>query len=421
MHDMAYINNRLGKELLQHRVIFCSYWLYFSTFRSFVEGQRLFDYLGISLLFLGLLYLHRNRWIDLKLVKWISIIMCPIFIAIILEPSIHAFIFIFKAYIIAVYFSCYFKSIRLSMVELVCFSIPIFANFYFFIFPKASYYIYNIRGRMAGISEPNFTSLSLIISICGALGIYVLSDSKRIKVGALAAALISFIGVLLTASRAGLLSAIIAISIFLLIRFKTPALACVVFLVFLFIQTFGIDFTISDKPFVFERFQKTYEKANDIDDALAERFFTVDAWDKIKDGAWFSIGLPDAGGSWEDKGIEVVPHNSFLDIGIQFGKASFYFSCALFFVLFFINIRVLLKSWHCRYIEEKYAMLTPLLFFSLMPTYMTLSTGMTMPFIFWMTLGTYPLFQHTHNSAFLYDDPLNYTNKPVEYHGNTPN
>ena len=395
------------RQLTMHRVLFCAYFLYFTALRSLFGENRFLDYMGIFFLVFGLLHLIYNRQLNGRLVRWISILMSPMLIAVILEPSMHAFIFLFKSYLIAVYFTCYFRLMRLSIVELVCFTIPVILNVYFFVFPKAEYYQYLILGRMAGISEPNFTSLSLIISMCGAIGIYMLSDIKRVKVSAMVTALVCFCGVFLTISRGGFIASTIALCLFLLMRKRILSVVGVVMTVITLMWIFSIDMAMPNNFLMIDRLKSPFERANTTDELIHERFFTEHAWHVVQNGEWFKIGIPESGEAWNIEGSSVVSHNSFLDIGIEFGKASFYSSCALFFILLAINIRVVLRNWRCRDIEEKFAMLTPLLFLSLIPMYMTLSTGMTMIFILWVVLGAYPLLHATQDTSMSNVDALN--------------
>lgn len=367
-----------------NRAIFCTYWLYFFGFRGVLGHVRLLDYMGMSLVVLGLMHLLFTRLLNWRLAGWVTILFCPLFLTVIFDPSIYIALFVLRSYVVALYFACYFKSMRLTIVELVCFAIPLVVSVYYFQYPRPLDELYLLKNRMAGISEPNFTSLSLIYVMCGAFGTYVLTGMKRVKVTSIMVAIAAFLGVILTASRAGFIGATIGLCLFMVIE-KSIRYAVGVSAVAAVIIALDSGGDLLNKFVVFQRFQG----ATGLMAVISQRPWMELAWNSIYNGEWFIGGGPIRVSEW---GIGLaVPHNSFLDIGIEFGKASFYFYSAIFIVLLVVNVLAVGRSWRCRDHEEKVALLTPLLFLSLLPMYMTLSTGMTMIFIQWMVLGAYPL------------------------------
>jgi len=234
---------------------------------------------------------------------------------------------------------------------------------------------------MAGISEPNFTSLSLIYAMWGAIGVYQLSRWVRTRTLMLVIVSICYVCVILTASRSGFIGATFGVCLFLLIEQKVR-LASIVLAVA--IGTMGLNLAGSPQktPFVIQRMKAISD---------SDRSFTERAWNDVRHDDWFVGGGPRRVGEWADRNTSPVPHNSLLDIGLAFGKGSLYFYGAVCIVLLAVNVRILMVHWHCRNHVEKVATLTPLLFLSLFPMYMTLSAGLAMDFIMWMVLGAYPL------------------------------
>ena len=372
-----------------NRTIFCAYWLYFYGFRGVFGGMRVLDQLGMSLAVLGLINLLSTERLNFRLVGWVAILLCPLALAAILDPSIYIILYVFKIYVVAIYFTGYFKSMRLTLVEFVCFAVPVVVSVYFFLYPAASAKVYLLKGRMIGISEPNFTSLSLIYAMCGAFGIYVLTKIKWAKVTAIVITLICFVGVVLTASRAGFIGVTIALCLFLIIEKKARYVLVVATIITALYPTDNFKY----RPVVFQRFQAS---TGGFDAFMAntsgrDRFMEL-AWDEIHRREWFIGGGPKRVSKWGKYRSVRVPHNSLLDVGLAFGKASFYFYGALLIALLAVNLQVVMVNWRCRNYEEKNKLLTPIFFLSLLPMYLSLSAGMTMGFILWMVLGAYPLF-----------------------------
>ena len=373
-----------------NRTIFCTYWLYFYGFRDFLGWIRVLDYLVMALLVLGLMNLAYTERLHSKVVKWVSILCCPLALSAALNPSTYVILYVLKMYVVALYFAGYFKSMRLTMFEFVCFVIPVVVSVYYFLDPKTSYDIYFLKGRMAGIAEPNSTALSLIIAMCSAFGIYVLTRVRRVKIVVTAVAVVCFFGVVLTASRAGFIAVMIALSMFLVVERRMMSVG-VVMLVVTTIK--GVDSIMDflNGLVVLTRFQALFYKCYHLTEVTSQRFFTELAWHAVNKGDWFIGGGPLEIGVWSRSIGGYTPHNSSLDIGIAFGKMSFYFYAVLLLVLLAVNVWVVATNWRCRNHEEKCILLTPILFFSALPMYMTLSLGMTMGFTLWVVLGAYPL------------------------------
>lgn len=369
------------------RAIFCTYWLYFNGFRCVLGETRLLDYIGMSLVVVGLTRLILNRHINFRLMAWVIVLLCPLIFVIMFDPNTYTTVFFIKTYVVALYFVSYFKTMRITIAEFVCFAAPVVISIYFFINPRPSDAMYVPDGRLAGISEPNFTSLSLIISMCGAFGIYGWTRVRRMKLIAVSTVLACFCGVLLTASRAGLVAMTIALYLFLTVE-KRVRYAGVIVVVMVLSMT-GVYL----KEFViFERFQNFFSGNDLATTAVTERYFTGLAWLTVQNGNWFIAGAPTQVSEW-GRGYGVsVPHNSLLDLGVAFGKASFYFYSAFVVVLLIFNIRYLIAT--CRHINnrERDTILASILFLALFPMYMSLSAGMAMDFIMWLVLGAYPLF-----------------------------
>jgi hypothetical protein len=326
-----------------------------------------------------------------RLAWWLTIPLLPLALAAASDPSMNVVLFIFKTYVVALYFAVYLQSMRLTIVEFVCFAIPVMVSFYFFLYPRAS----DMMGRLSGISEPNFTSLSLIIAMCGAFGIYELTKARRVKFIALATALICITGVILTASRAGLVGTAIALCLFLVIRGRKRN-ATMILAVVAVIMIFDLQTVLIDNVYVLQRIQDSLGKGDMAGAYTSERYYTERAWNTVQSGDWFIGGNPrQISESSHEAGIP-VPHNSLLDIGLTFGKASFYFYGALLVVLLGINLRCILsKKWRQRTQNDRGIIVAPILFISLFPMYMSLSAGLAMDYVLWMVLGAYPLLRLT--------------------------
>lgn len=373
------------------RAVFYIYWLYFEVIRNATGGWRLLDYLAISLIAFGLMRFISKKLLNLRLVVWVTILLSPLFIAAILHPNADSFLFIIKTYVVAIYFSCYFKVMRITKIELMCFMVPVVVALFFFINPGAIPEQNYFEGRLAGFWDPNFTARSLIFSLCSAIGVYQLTTIGRgVKKAVILVALACSFGVLLTASRAGFIGLLIALSLILVmskrIRYSgVIAVAAIVNAGMSLISTFTSSFNI------FDRLTTTLGLSDLVSVVINERYFTVLAWDQVKSGEWFIGGSPTTVSEWAGKLRLQVPHNSLLDIGLAFGTASFYFYSALVVTLLAVNVRVVAANWRFRNAQEKSALLTPMMFLSLLPMYMALSAGLAMDFILWIVLGAYPL------------------------------
>jgi len=382
------------KNIFLNRIIFFVFWLYFFAFRGLL-GMRILDYISISLVPIGIIMLILTNKESLKTIKWVSFLAFPLFISIIVDPSIYIIFIVIKIYLVAVYFVMYFKVMRINNFELICFTMPVFISVYYFIQPRPEDYEYLMKGRLTGISEPNFTSMSLIICLSGALSIHKLSNRKIVKLIMITIILICFWGVLLTASRAGFFAIIIIIILlpFLKVIKWHKALVALFFIILVSFNS-DIVFEITNKLFVFERIQTLYTKHDSLIEAVyEERPFTASAFDTVVHDEWFVGGGPLRVSEWSLYN-RVVPHNSFLDIGLEFGRASFYFYSLLFFIIFLINLSIILKTFKHSAIKNNTSLISPMFFLSLTPMFFSLSAGMTLIFIFWMTLGTYPLLIH---------------------------
>ena len=371
-----------------HRIIFCTFWLYFNAFRGILGHIRFFDYLIISLVPIGIIGLASAGKVTSRMIQWVTILMCPLVIASIVDPSTYIFLFILRSYMLALYLTIYFKTMKLTIVELACFVFPVVISVYYFLNPRYSDYVHLLQGRMSGIDEPNFTSLSLIISMCGAFGIHVLTKRKWLKVTVIAIAIVCFLGVILTASRAGFICATIPLCLFFIIG-KRKWYASVIATVAIVIIVLSSGSVLHHMSLVSERFQKVTGKQDLLTALIYERPFMERAWHTVQSGEWFIGGGPQRVSEWGAYNL-AVPHNSLLDVGIEFGKASFYFYGVLFVVLLFINVFIMVIN---RRFENRgmHMLLASMFFLSLLPMYMFLSAGMTMSFILWMVLGAYPL------------------------------
>lgn len=370
------------------RIIFCSYWLYFYGLRGLLGEIRLFDYMGMTLVSLGLMNLIYTKRLQPQIIMWVSILCCPLFLAALLNPSIYIILYVIKMYVVALYFASYFKVMRLTMFEFACFTIPVVVSIYFFVNPRSLAEVYLLKGRMAGISEPNFTSLSLIYAMGGAFGVYLLTKVRRVKLLVVATALVCFSGVVLTASRAGFIGSAIALCLFLVSQKKMKYAIVAMVVAFTIIGWSSIESSLN-RVTIFQRLQTYISSPDPLMAITSERVFTKMAWEDVRQGEWVLGGGPRRVGDWGK--YFRVPHNSFLDVGLAFGKASFYFYAALFVALLFVNLKGLLENWRCREHGEKINMVAHILFLSLLPMYMTLSAGMSMGFTLWLVLGAYPL------------------------------
>jgi hypothetical protein len=213
---------------------------------------------------------------------------------------------------------------------------------------------------------------------------------KRVKVVALVAVCVCVIGVVLTGSRSGFISSMIALSLFLVIerkiRYASVAAASIVF-----IMGSNSVWGFLSELAVIQRLQDLFGAYDPVMSVSLERSFTELAWYKVQSGEWFIGGSPLKVSEWSTFLVINVPHNSLLDIGIAFGKASFYFYGALLMGLLLVNLWIVVANWRCRNPEQKNMLLTPMIFLSLTPMYMSLSAGLAMDFILWMALGAYPL------------------------------
>lgn len=382
MDPVSLYHTRERANDLVHRAIFCAYWLYFYGFRGVLGGIRVLDYLGMYLVLFGLIWLVVTKRLNWRLVVWVITLTCPLFIAVVLDPSIYVILFVFKTYLVALYFTLYVKSLRLTIVEFVCFAVPVVVSVYFFLHPRPSDELDLLAGRMAGISEPNFTSLSLIYSMCGAFGIYVLSGMRRAKVAAIVTVLVCLIGVILTASRSGFIAATLALSLFLVIEKKMRYIGVIVVVPAVLIIAFNPGFVSQNEPLVIRRFQNAPENRS----YLFER-----AWDEIYSNKWFIGGGPRRVSEWSKSNNISVPHNAPAGIGVAFGKGSFYFYSILIMALLALNTVVIAIRRISINERNKETLLASVCFLSLFPMYMFLSAGLGMDFILWMVLGAYPL------------------------------
>jgi hypothetical protein len=146
---------------------------------------------------------------------------------------------------------------------------------------------------------------------------------------------------------------------------------------------------LKNKPLVIQRLLEPLETRNAPETLLNERHYTEQAWNTVREGAWFIGGYPDKVLEWIKSAL-YVPHNSLLDIGIAFGRASFYSYASLLLGLIIANIRYILLLSPQRNWEQPEIGLTQIIFYSLLPMYMTLSAGFRMDFIMWIALGAYP-------------------------------
>ena len=281
---------------------------------------------------------------------------------------------------------------KITVIELICLVFPLLISLYYFLYPSGYQLAYLPQGRMAGIDEPNFTSLSLIISMCAALGVYILKEQKYLRVATIVVVFICFWGILSTASRAGFFGGIVAVcSFFVVKKFRWYiSIGVVVIAVFAVLNANAI-MDIAGRFLVFGRLQSLSSAHKGLIGAIIdERPFMAYAWDTVNHGKWFIGGGPNLVIQWADL-FQHVPHNSLLDIGLAFGKASFYFYSALVILLLIINLLSIGINRICKNSVEKGAQLTPLFFLALTPMYMFLSAGLSMSFIFWLALGSYPL------------------------------
>lgn len=378
-----------------HRIIFFAFWLYFFAFRGILGRIRLIDYFAFFLVPIGIVLFILNKKAPTKIIKWVSIITLPIIIPALIDPSEYILLFVLKLYLAALYFAIYFKIMKLSYIELMLFIFPFVISIYYFFFPRPEDYIYLMQNRMAGISEPNFTSLFLIISMCGAFGIHLLINKRSIKIFMIIIVLICCYMVILTASRAGFVSAIIALSLFAIIKkikwyIVTPL---IIFAIYIGLNLNVIN-EIMDRIFVFTRFQSLFKRSDSlIETLILERPYTQNALEAVLNDKWFIAGGAQRVSSWVVYNF-AVPHNSFVDLGLGFGKASFYFYSALFVFLLWLNIFFFIKARSVNNTMSEHYAISSVFFLSLIPMFIFLSSGMTFCFIFWVILGFYPLLQY---------------------------
>jgi len=108
-----------------HRIVFGAFWLYFFAFRGVLGNIRILDYLSISLVPLGIVMLVSTARESSNIIKWVTILMSPLFIATIVDPSPYIIFFVLKSYLVAIYLAIYFKVMKLTIFELVCFTLPV--------------------------------------------------------------------------------------------------------------------------------------------------------------------------------------------------------------------------------------------------------------------------------------------------------
>jgi O-antigen ligase len=376
------------------RALFCIYWLYFAVIRVIIGDEwRVLDYLAMSLIVFGLMRLIAKKLLNLRLVVWVTILLSPLFIADILHPGADSFLFFIKTYTVAIFFSCYFKVMRITKIELTCFMIPVVVALFFFINPEAISGQYQREGRFAGLWDPNFTAQYLILSLCSAIGLYQSTTiGRRVKKAVILVALACSFGVLLTASRAGFIGLLIALCL-ILVMSQRIRYANVIAVAAIASAGTNLISTFTGSLAIFDRLTTTLGLADPVSGAINERYYTEMAWYQVQAGEWFIGGSPTVASEYSKSFSASVgtPHNSLLDIGIAFGKASFYCYAALLVALLVVNVWVVAANWRCRNAQEKSALLTPMIFLSLLPMYMTLSAGLAMDFILWIVLGAYPL------------------------------
>lgn len=374
------------------RNIFCGYWLYFNGVRGLFGNAKILDVLAMSLLALGLIRLISGGRLNFSIVIKVSIFLTPLFVAVIVDFDLYVLMYVLKVYVVSLYFVLYLKSNKLSLVEYICFSLPLIVSLYFFSFPRSEDMYLISQGRLSGISDPNFTSLSLIYAMCGAFGIYLMTQIDRTKVAALVTVFVCFCGVVLTASRGGFIGATIAVGMFFLSgkKIRTFGLLLMVLIV-IFSATQMFD--LGDGPLVLQRFLGDGGGISSVlENSSARNYLAEIAWDRIFRDEWFVGGGPrrvSAFGMLTGTAT-AVPHNSFLDIGLAFGKASLYFYVLILLILSFMNVKIFYANHMRRNLDETSKVLSSILFLSLMPMYLSLSAGMTMHFVFWLSIGVYP-------------------------------
>jgi hypothetical protein len=341
-----------------------------------------------------LLGLISKKKVSSRLVMKVLMMFTPIIISAIVDPNVDVLFFLLKMYIVALYFVCYFKSMRLTSFELACITFPVVISVYYLFNPVGSSGTYYLDSRLSGIGDPNFTSLSFIISMCSAFGIYILTKKKFVKLFMMIVIFFCCWGVLLTASRAGFIGIVIALCLFLVIKkVKWYAFPIVIVVVILIVLNWDTIIDIINRLFIFERFQAFLSSKNSLIERYGEeRYYTKYAWDAVLSGDWFIGGGPRLVIEWGEM-FRNVPHNSFLDIGLAFGKASFYFYSGLVTILIIINVISLAANRLYASNTEKDNLIASVLFLSLIPMYNSLSVGLTMSFALWMCLGAYPLLQ----------------------------
>lgn len=389
-----------------YRSIFCTFWLYFYAFRELLGNQRILDYAVIIIVFVSFISLIIEHSGSTRLFFVLAPLIVPLCIGFILSSHADDILFICKTCFLLTYFALYIRVVKLSIIEYISFSLPLLITLFFLFNPRASNHSLE---RLSGIDEPNFTSLSLIYCLSASFSIYLFTSSFKMKLISIFASFLSIICILLTQSRAGLVSSLIAIVIFLLIKigFRFTFICIMLLSTFLIILP---DIYVTHNIPLFQRF---HSDNNELDlgaltnnrDVLAEK-----AIDDIINGAWFISGSPQRVHDWGQYSSFNVPHNSFLDIGIAFGKAPFYIYIAYFVGLLALNIRIVVL-FRVRRVTSPHYIIGALFFLSLTPMYLSLSAGMAMSFLIWLSFGAYPFLMitdpiisrsHTHITRRIY-------------------
>jgi len=279
---------------------------------------------------------------------------------------------------------------QLTIVESICFVIPVILSYYYFLNPRSFDSSYLLYGRMSGISEPNFTSLSLIISLCGAFGIYWLKGTQRARMIAIAIVFMCIVGIVLTGSRAGFIGMMTSLGLFLIMnkKFVYASLAGATAIVMIGYNSLW-SFLTNLLPI--QRLQSIFTAYDPVMALSTERSFTEFAFYQVQSGNWFNSGAPQQLSEWAGSIMMPVPHNSLLDIGLLFGKACFYFYSFLIVLLLVVNIKLLITKLRQNDYKKTNILVSSIYFLSLLPMYMSLSAGLQMNFILWIVLGAYPL------------------------------
>lgn len=378
------------------RYIFCGYWLYFNGIRSIFGEIRELDYIGFCLILFGLArFIGKSRFF-LKITWIASIFFLPLIVVIVFNPTVYIVFNIVKLLIAFLYFTIYLKTIKFGRIEWLSFAIPLVVSFYYFVNPRdVSLYQLSL-GRFSGISDPNFTSLSLLIAMVGCFGYFYSCNSSVKKNCALCAMVFCAMGIVITASRAGFIGLSIAIMLFLLIEKKVWCVSILCSVVMFIFASILSNFSI-ELPLVFSRFYDHGGNFESIFQNTSSRDILSElAWSRICSDDWFVGGGP-RNVSLLFRGDMYVPHNSFLDIGLAYGRFPFYFYSAIVVMLLILNLWEVRKISRCKNFSEKESLLIAIFFLSLLPMYLSLSAGLTLGFVFWVTLGSYPLLCNTHS------------------------